>query len=1180
MRFLRRLPLQQKLVVGTTLISFVALALGYGAFAFHELDALRNRLARELAVLAEVFGQNSAAGLAFNDAGSIDQTLKTLRAVPQVIAAQVYDPEGAPAAEYRRVGAEAFVFPSRKDEAQEFGAQRLDTFRAIRLRNETVGTIYLGLDLQELRDQARRYMLGAGGLLLVCMGVAAWLARGLQRFISAPIEELARAAAAAAANNYTVRAVKESEDEVGRLVDGFNAMLAQIQSRDAALQRARDELEERVEKRTRALAAEVTERRKMEQERDGFFALSLDLLCVATLEGKFRRVNPAFHDVLGHAVDELAGQPFLSLVHEEDQPALAAQLQRLMLGATVTELEVRMLHRDGSYRWIVWSAAPRPGKDYFYAYGRDVTALKQAEEQMAREQARFKFIFESVPVGISLDECGPEGLRDRLMNDAHLRICGVTREEAVYGIFGRLSHTEDYERQRKLRAELDRGLIDRFSIEKRYIRPDGRVVWVTFSLQRRHYADGTWQDLSTIVDITALKAAQEEVATERTRLRFIFEAIPVGISLVRPGDNVHLVNPAHERITGVSAANSQEPGIFGRASHPDDYRRQMELAQPFLRGEVDSYSVEKRYLHPNGRVVWAVLTSRMFTDQTTGTRQCVTSLVDVTELKRAQEEITAEQTRFKFIFDSVPVGISLLIPGEKDTYVVNPAHERVTGIRPEELTGPGVFERASHPDDFEHQRPVVEAYKRGEIDQFTLEKRYVHRDGRIVWVSLSRRMFLDRLGRKQSITTVIDITDLKKAQEEMARQQARFKFIFDSAPVGFAWSVDGDLSKRIVNPEAVRITGVPVENSRDLERYREATHPDDRVVQDEMVRQLTTRKIDRYEMEKRYCHPDGAVRWAAIKVQIFRGAATGEDQELTTFIDITERKRAEAKLAETHRELVASSRQAGMAEVATGVLHNVGNVLNSVNVSASLIADGVRRSKIDRVGKLSDLLQEQAENLPEFFRADPRGKQLPTYLQSLAKLLTTEQGTLLAEADSLRRNIEHIKSIVAMQQSYAKVSGVAEPVPVIELVEDAIRMNASGIARDDLELVRDFQATPTVATEKHKVLQILVNLLRNARHACEEAARKPKRITVSVVTHGRGVKIAVSDTGVGIARENLTRIFAHGFTTKKHGHGFGLHSGAIAAKELGGALTARSDGPGTGATFVLELPYAQDAKAA
>jgi len=332
-------------------------------------------------------------------------------------------------------------------------------------------------------------------------------------------------------------------------------------------------------------------------------------------------------------------------------------------------------------------------------------------------------------------------------------------------------------------------------------------------------------------------------------------------------------------------------------------------------------------------------------------------------------------------------------------------------------------------------------------------------------------------------------------------------------------------------------------------------------------------------IEKLTVH-DGSVRWNLTDQMPWRDPQGNIIGTFGVSKDITALKVAEEQLAQVHRQLLETSRQAGMAEVATGVLHNVGNVLNSVNVSTTILNDQVRQSKTGHVGKVRDMLRQHENNLGEFLTSDPRGRQLPSFLAALADHLESEQKTLLSELEQLRKNVEHIKDIVAMQQNYAKVSGVTERVAMTELVEDALRMNSGAFARHDVKLVRDFRAAPEAVVEKHKVLQILVNVMRNAKYACDESGRSDKQITVRVTEGGGRVQIAVIDNGVGIAPENLTRIFGHGFTTRKHGHGFGLHSGALAARELGGSLIAQSDGPDKGATFTLEIPVQQEANAA
>lgn len=291
-----------------------------------------------------------------------------------------------------------------------------------------------------------------------------------------------------------------------------------------------------------------------------------------------------------------------------------------------------------------------------------------------------------------------------------------------------------------------------------------------------------------------------------------------------------------------------------------------------------------------------------------------------------------------------------------------------------------------------------------------------------------------------------------------------------------------------------------------------------------------------------------------------------------SFRDVTARKQSEAALAQLNRELLETSRQAGMAEVATGVLHNVGNVLNSVNVAASCIADNLRKSKSANLARAVALLRDNETRLTDFVLHDPKGRQLLPYLTQVAEHITNEQVIAQQELAELQKHIDHIKDVVAMQQSFAKVSGLVEPVKVSDLLEDALRMNQSAFVRHDIKVIKDYDTAAVVTIEKHKALQILVNLLRNAKQACEAVTRDDKEITLRVLDDAERISISVTDNGVGIPPENLTRIFNHGFTTKKNGHGFGLHSGALAAQEMGGALRVTSAGPGEGAAFTLELP--------
>ena len=282
------------------------------------------------------------------------------------------------------------------------------------------------------------------------------------------------------------------------------------------------------------------------------------------------------------------------------------------------------------------------------------------------------------------------------------------------------------------------------------------------------------------------------------------------------------------------------------------------------------------------------------------------------------------------------------------------------------------------------------------------------------------------------------------------------------------------------------------------------------------------------------------------------------------------------RLESVSQELVSTARRAGMAEVATGVLHNVGNVLNSINVSASVVVQKVKSSEIPNLARATDMLRGNDDHLVDLFTRDEHGKHLATYLIEAAACLGREQTQLLGELEGVTNGLSHLKQIVSAQQQHAKNGTLRERVTPVELVEQAIAMDLGASAGQQIQIVRDFQEIGPTALDKHKVLQILINLLSNAKKAVAGAQSQDKQIIVSSRIVGLGdrqmLRFQVRDNGIGIAADSLAKIFSHGFTTDERGHGFGLHSAANAAAEMGGNLTVASDGINHGATFSLDLP--------
>lgn len=291
-------------------------------------------------------------------------------------------------------------------------------------------------------------------------------------------------------------------------------------------------------------------------------------------------------------------------------------------------------------------------------------------------------------------------------------------------------------------------------------------------------------------------------------------------------------------------------------------------------------------------------------------------------------------------------------------------------------------------------------------------------------------------------------------------------------------------------------------------------------------------------------------------------------------VDITAQREAEASVKDMHRMMVEASRQAGMAEIATGVLHNVGNVLNSLNVGSKLLLERMQRSRLDRLCQATSLLKEHLPEDMDFFVQDKRGRALPGYLDDLSGYLRDEQNRLTANVRDMIERIDHIRDIIMLQQSHSRVQTLWEPLDLATVMEDALRLEASAHGgHEPYKVERQYADLPTVYQARGLLLQILVNLLSNASQAMAELPAAERRLTLRIGPNGSdGVRIVVEDNGCGIPVRNLTDVFNQGFTTKRDGHGFGLHHASLLVDDLGGTLKAESEGTDKGARFVLDLP--------
>jgi PAS domain S-box-containing protein len=551
---------------------------------------------------------------------------------------------------------------------------------------------------------------------------------------------------------------------------------------------------------------------------------------------------------------------------------------------------------------------------------------------------------------------------------------------------------------------------------------------------------------------------------------------------------------------------------------------------------------------------------------------------EVAGLFRIAGDVRPVEALFRNTLDQAPVGIAFANRDGSFRHC-NRAFCSMLGFDAAELHYRSIAD-LTHAEDLESTTAGLERLWRGELTHLDVEKRYIRKDGGALWVRVSTSLVHGGGPEAEcSVEFLRDISARKEMAEALLQNQTLLAAVIAELPLALlACDVTGQVTH--YNGAAVELFGIPAESTAAQARsvypvtsrvYQlDGTTP---VPPEDRPLACALRGEEISDVELIVVTPQGIVRTALSSARRLVGPAGQALGAVVVVQDITERRLAERELEQVHKQLLVASRQAGMAEVATNVLHNVGNVLNSVNVSASLIAEGIKKSKGAGLARAAALMSEHAHDLATFL-AGAQGKHLAPYLQGLAAELVGERDTATAELSTLRSNVEHIKEIVAMQQSYAKRRGVIDTLDVRVLVEDSLRMNEGAFSRHGVVLSRDFEDVPPIQVDKHKVLQVLVNVIRNAKYACDEAKAGEKRVTVRIRATNDSALISVIDTGVGIPKENLNRIFNHGFTTRPDGHGFGLHSSALAAKALGGSLHAESPGPGQGATFTLTLPFA------
>jgi signal transduction histidine kinase len=422
---------------------------------------------------------------------------------------------------------------------------------------------------------------------------------------------------------------------------------------------------------------------------------------------------------------------------------------------------------------------------------------------------------------------------------------------------------------------------------------------------------------------------------------------------------------------------------------------------------------------------------------------------------------------------------------------------------------------------------------------------------------------------------------LEISSREMLELNAKFDYAQQVAHLGY-WFYDRTEDKLLWSKETYRLLGIdPLQGVPKFKTIIGLFHRENRRSIYQAINNAFAQG-ESFELEARLKNnPNQPNRWLLIRGSPKMQTESDEPKKVVyisgIMMDISARKESEIEMKRLHQELLISARKAGMSEIATSVLHNVGNILNSINVSVSLLKEKLNNTEILNLVQISAMIKDHLHDEHSFLTIDPKGKLIPDYLIALSQSFLKRNDTLLTEIDNLSTHLDHVKEIVNMQKNFSGISGIKEKILLSEIINLAIKMGMASLPekyRNQIFIKKQYEQKIFITIDKAKLLQILVNLIINAAESIIDANRIQEEIVIKTYLSDDKDKVIVNvqDKGKGINQDNITKIFAFGYTTKERGHGFGLHSCALSANDLGGKLEAKSAGEGAGAEFILTLP--------
>lgn len=666
------------------------------------------------------------------------------------------------------------------------------------------------------------------------------------------------------------------------------------------------------------------------EELDRFFSVALDLLCIASTEGYFLRLNPAWEKTLGYASEELMGSKFLDYVHADDLDSTLTAMGQLSEQQEVINFVNRYRHRDGSYRWIEWRSIPVG--DLVYAAARDITDRKLAETQLEHQNALLAQIARGESLGTILaalvneieqqlpgalcsillldaDSCLRHGASQKLP-EAYVKLvdgvkmghgvgsCGTAawRNETV--IVSDIAQHPFWQDYKEVALRFDLRACWSFPI----VGSSGKVLGV-FGTYYQMMRSPQSEELHTIGQIAnlagiAIERQQSESAIKASEARFrqIADTVREGFFIAGADALSYIyLNPAYASILGFSEEALYDDGRHWFENiHPGDQDRIAVGLSQELQGQI--FDAEYRFVRPDGEIRWLRSQGFPVPDDSGMITQVVGILEDITDRKRVEIALRESERRYATLTEYSPVGVYQADLDGQVIYV-NPMWCQLSGLNPEEVMGPN-WVQALHPDDRDE---VVTAWHRAiqQESYFTRECRFQHPDGQVRWIYSQAIPLMDDGGNAVGyMGTVTDITGRKQAEAQIQEITQRLTLATDAAQIAI-WDFDVVADRMIWDERMYDLYGLDsAADEVTFQTWQQSILPEDLAAVEAQIQAALTGEMN-FHPTFRIVLPTGDVRFIEAHGVVSRNHEGMALRMIGVNWDISDRKRAELELQQS-----------------------------------------------------------------------------------------------------------------------------------------------------------------------------------------------------------------------------------------------------------------------------------------